>query len=68
MTELFTAVLTMSLGAGIAALAVLALRAVLRGTGAPRLACYLLWAVVLFRMVCPVPVAVSYTHLTLPTN
>lgn len=63
MTELFTAVLTMSLGAGIAALAVLALRAVLRGAGAPRLACYLLWAVVLFRMVCPVPMERAWAVL-----
>ena len=63
MTELFTAVLTMSLGAGIAALAVLALRCVLRRAGAPRLACYLLWAVVLFRMVCPVPVERAWAVL-----
>lgn len=63
MTELFTAVLTMSLGAGIAALAVLALRAVLRRAGAPRLACYLLWTVVLFRMVCPAPVERAWAVL-----
>ncbi|MDR3278675.1 MAG: M56 family metallopeptidase [Oscillospiraceae bacterium] len=52
MTELFTAVLGMSASAGIAAFAVLPARFLLRR--APKIFSRALWAVVLFRMVCPV--------------
>ena len=50
---LFSALLSMSLTAGLVILAVLAARAVLRLAGAPRKYAYVLWAVVLFRLLCP---------------
>lgn len=50
---LFTALLRMSAVAALCALAVMLLRAVLKKLGAPRGIVFLLWAVVLFRMVCP---------------
>lgn len=51
--DLFNAVLTMSLTATVAALVVFALRVLLKKLSAPKLVVFLLWAVVLFRMVCP---------------
>ena len=54
MDGLFSTVLRMSLTAGLVILAVLAARAVLRLAGAPRKYAYVLWAVVLFRLLCPV--------------
>ena len=53
MDGLFSTVLRMSLTAGLVILAVLAARAVLRLAGAPRKYAYVLWAVVLFRLLCP---------------
>ena len=53
MDGLFSTVLRMSLTAGLVILAVLAARAVLRLAGAPRKYTYVLWAVVLFRLLCP---------------
>lgn len=50
----FVTTLAMSMAAAVAALAVMALRLLLKRLNAPRLAVFLLWAVVLFRMVCPV--------------
>ena len=58
MTEVFLTVLKMSLSASIAALVVILARLCLRK--APKVFSYVLWAAVLFRMVCPfgIPVAV----------
>ena len=53
MDGLFSTVLRMSLTAGLVILAVLAARAVLRLAGAPRKYAYVLWAVALFRLLCP---------------
>ena len=52
MTYLFNTVLSMSLTAGYAALGVLLIRLLLKR--APRVFSYALWAVVWFRLVCPV--------------
>ena len=59
MTEVFLTVLKMSLSASVAALVVMLARLCLRK--APKIFSYVLWAAVLFRMVCPfgIPVAVS---------
>lgn len=54
MTELLMKVGDMSLVAALTALVVIALRWVLVKLKAPASICLLLWAVVLFRMVCPV--------------
>lgn len=54
MTELLMKVGDMSLTAALTALAVIALRWVLVRLKAPAFVCLLLWAVVLFRMVCPI--------------
>lgn len=54
MTELLAAVGSMSLTAGLTALVVLVLRWALVRLRAPAFVRLLLWAVVLFRMVCPV--------------
>ena len=51
MTEIFIEVLNCTLAAAIAGLAVLLLRILLRR--APKKFSYLLWAVVLFRALCP---------------
>ena len=50
--DLFSQVLDMSLAAGIIILLVLAVRFLLRKT--PKIFSYLLWAAVLFRLLCPV--------------
>ena len=50
--DLFSRVLNMSLAAGIIILLVLAVRFLLRKT--PKIFSYLLWAAVLFRLLCPV--------------
>lgn len=52
MTTLFIAVLNMSITASIVALAVILVRQFLQKT--PKIFSYALWAVVLFRLVCPV--------------
>ncbi len=54
MHDVFLKLCQMSLTAGLTALVVLALRAVLVKLKAPAVLRLLLWAVVLFRMVCPV--------------
>lgn len=61
---LFQAVLAMSLTAAVTALAVLAIRAVMRTAKVPRAIVFLLWAVVLFRMVCPVSFSSSWSLLS----
>ena len=62
---LFQAVLVMSLTAAATALAVLLIRAVMRMLEVPRAIVFLLWAVVLFRMVCPVSFSSSWSLLSL---
>ncbi len=62
---LFQAVLVMSLTAAATALAVLLIRAVMRILEVPRAIVFLLWAVVLFRMVCPVSFSSSWSLLSL---
>ena len=62
---LFQAVLAMSLTAAVTALAVLAIRAVMGALRVPRAIVFLLWAVVLFRMVCPVSFSSSWSLLSL---
>ncbi len=66
MTALFSKVLDMSLTASIVILAVLAARYFLKS--APRVISYALWAVVLFRLLCPVSLTapVSVLHLSQP--
>lgn len=51
--DFFNGVLTMSLTAAVAAGVVMLLRLLLKKLGAPKPVIFLLWAVVLFRMVCP---------------
>ena len=63
--DLFQAVLVMSLTAAATALAVLLIRAVMRILEVPRAIVFLLWAVVLFRMVCPVSFSSSWSLLSL---
>ena len=62
---LFQAVLVMSLTAAATALAVLLIRTVMRILEVPRAIVFLLWAVVLFRMVCPVSFSSSWSLLSL---
>ena len=66
MTDLFSKVLNMSLTASVVILFVMAARLVLRKT--PKIYSYALWAVVLFRLLCPVslPSAVSVLELAQP--
>ena len=52
MTGIFITILNMSIGASVCILAVMLLRLLLRS--APKIFSYLLWAVVLIRLVCPV--------------
>ena len=69
MDQILQTLLTMTTTASVAALCVMGLRLLLKR--APRWITCLLWMVVFVRMVCPVSFslpAVSYTHLTLPTN
>ena len=62
---LFQAVLAMSLTAAAAAAAVLVIRAVMKALHVPLAIVFLLWAVVLFRMVCPVSFSSSWSLLSL---
>ncbi len=62
---LFQAVLVMSLTAAATALAVLLIRAVMRILKVPRAIVFLLWAVVLFRMVCPVSFSSGWSLFSL---
>lgn len=52
LTRLFIRILNMSVTAGLMILAVLVLRLLLKR--APRIFSYALWAVVLFRLLCPI--------------
>lgn len=53
MADFFAAIFTMSLTATLTAAVVMLLRPLLKRLGAPKTVVFLLWAVVLFRMVCP---------------
>jgi len=61
MTNLFSHVLNMSLTASVVILCVLAARFLLRG--APKVFSYLLWAAVLFRLLCPVSLSAPVSLL-----
>lgn len=63
LTQLFPAVWNMSLTAGIIILVLLPVRLLLRR--APKAFSYALWAVVLFRLLCPVSIAVPHSLLGL---
>lgn len=65
MTELLVQIGEMSLAAGLTALAVIALRWVLVRLKAPAFVLLLLWAAVLFRMVCPVSFASPWSAAAL---
>ena len=58
MTKLFMTVLCMSITASFVILAVLLLRVILKR--APRIYSYLLWLVVMVRLVCPYAVGTSF--------
>lgn len=61
MTDLFLAVLRMSLVGGMAAAAVIMIRLCLRR--APKIFSYLLWGIVFFRLLCPVSFQSSFSLL-----
>lgn len=65
MTEAFIKILNMSLTAGYCIIAVIALRFLMRRQ--PRILSYLLWGVVLFRLLCPFSIASSYSLLRMDT-
>ena len=63
MTErFFIPILNMSLTGSLVILAVLAMRILLRK--APSIFCYCLWAIVLFRLLCPVSFTADFSPLT----
>lgn len=63
MTELFSKVLNMSLTASLIILFVLGARLLLKK--APKIYSYLLWSVVLFRLLCPISLSAPISMLTL---
>ena len=60
---IFHRILDMSVAGGIAALAVLAIRVLIRR--APKKYAYLLWGIVLFRLLCPVSLPSRFSALNL---
>lgn len=66
MSKLFISVLNMSFTAGYCILVVIALRLLLRRL--PKLLSYLLWGVVLFRLLCPVSISGDYSLLRVNTH
>ena len=66
MSGIFITVLNMSLTASYCILAVIALRLLLRRQ--PKLLSYLLWSVVLFRLLCPVSISGSFSLMRMDTN
>lgn len=62
MNTIFIGLLNMSITGGVAILAVLALRFFLRR--APKLISYCLWAVVLFRLLCPISFSLPFSLLS----
>ncbi len=63
---IFTTILNMSLTAGYCIAAVVLLRFLLKRQ--PKILSYLLWSVVLFRLLCPVSLASSFSLLRMDTN
>lgn len=66
MTTIFTTILNMSLTAGYCTLAVILLRFFLKKQ--PKILSYLLWSVVLFRLLCPVTLSSSFSLLRMDTH
>lgn len=66
MTAIFTTILNMSLTAGYCIVAVVLLRFFLKKQ--PKLLSYLLWSVVLFRLLCPFSLSSSYSLLPMHMN
>lgn len=66
MSRIFLTVLNMSLTAGYCILAVILIRFFLRRQ--PKIFSYLLWSVVLFRLLCPFSVSSSYSLLRVNTD
>ncbi len=66
MSGIFITVLNMSLTASYCILVVIALRLLLRRQ--PKLLSYLLWSVVLFRLLCPFSISGSYSLMRMDTN
>ena len=66
MSGIFITVLNMSLTASYCILVVIALRLLLRHQ--PKLLSYLLWSVVLFRLLCPVSISSSFSLMRMDTN
>lgn len=66
MSKIFITVLNMSFTASYCILAVIALRLLLRRL--PKLFSYLLWSVVLFRLLCPVSISADYSLLRVNTH
>ncbi|MDE5933983.1 MAG: M56 family metallopeptidase, partial [Lachnospiraceae bacterium] len=66
MSRIFLTVLNMSLTAGYCILAVIVLRLLLKRQ--PKLFSYLLWSVVLFRLLCPFSISSSYSLLQVNTD
>lgn len=66
MTTIFTTILNMSLTASYCIAAVVLLRLLLKKQ--PKLLSYLLWSVVLFRLLCPVTISSSFSLLRMNTN
>ena len=66
MSGIFITVLNMSLTASYCILVVIALRLLLRRQ--PKLLSYILWSVVLFRLLCPVSISGSFSLMRMGTN
>lgn len=66
MTTIFATILNMSLTASYCIAAVVVLRLLLKKQ--PKLLSYLLWSVVLFRLLCPVTISSSFSLLRMNTN
>lgn len=62
MLDVYLTVLNMSITAGIAALIIMILRAIL-GKALPRTFSYAMWAIVLYRMICPVSFSSIFSML-----
>ncbi|MDE6386868.1 MAG: M56 family metallopeptidase [Lachnospiraceae bacterium] len=66
MTTIFTTVLNMSLTAGYCIIVVILLRFLLKRQ--PKILSYLLWSVVLFRLLCPVSLTSGFSLLRMDTD
>lgn len=66
MSEVFIKILNMSLAASYCIVAVMALRFLFRKQ--PKILSYLLWSIVLFRLVCPFSISGAYSLMRLDTD